>query len=72
MNTAAVIGFGAVVTSTSGFASFVNYFSNTDMPVLVSLFSSINVLSGITGSASGGLQIFLTTFGEHYLMAGCP
>lgn len=72
MNTAAVIGFGAVVTSTSGFSSFVNYFSNTDMPVLISLFSSVNVLSGITGSASGGLQIFLTTFGEHYLNQGVP
>lgn len=72
LNTAAVIGFGAVVTSTSGFAQFISWFSNTEMPILLSLFSSVSVVSGITGSASGGLQIFMSTLSEFYLNAGVP
>ena len=72
LNTAAVIGFGAVVTSTSGFAQFISWFSNTEMPILLSLFSSVSVVSGITGSASGGLQIFMSTLADFYLNAGVP
>ena len=72
LNTAAVIGFGAVVTSTTGFAQFVGWFSEAEMPVMLSLFSSVSVVSGITGSASGGLQIFMATFADFYLAAGVP
>ncbi len=70
LNTAAVIGFGGVVTQTSGFAAFAQGVMALDLPPLVSAAVSVSVVSGIVGSASGGLQIFLQTFAENYLALG--
>ncbi len=70
LNTAAVIGFGGVVTQTAGFAAFAQGVIALEMPPLLSAAVSVSVVSGIVGSASGGLQIFLQTFAEHYLAMG--
>lgn len=70
LNTAAVIGFGAVVTKTAGFAYFISWFSDSSLPPLVSLFTSVSVVAGITASASGGLQIFMETLAPVYLNQG--
>jgi H+/gluconate symporter-like permease len=70
LNTAAVIGFGGVVTQTPGFATFAQAVMGLDLPPLVSVALSINVVSGIVGSASGGLQIFMQTFAETYIAMG--
>jgi len=70
LNTAAVIGFGGVVTQTDGFATFAQSLIGLDLPPLVSVALSINLISGIVGSASGGLQIFMQTFAETYLAMG--
>lgn len=70
LNTAAVIGFGAVVTKTVGFASFISWFSDTSLPPLLSLFTSVSVVAGITASASGGLQIFMETLAPMYIAQG--
>ncbi|QOC23452.1 GntP family permease [Wenzhouxiangella sp. AB-CW3] len=70
LNTAAVIGFGGVVTQTEGFAGFAQAVIGLDLPPLVSVAASISVVSGIVGSASGGLQIFMQTFAETYLAMG--
>jgi len=70
INTAAVIGFGGVVTQTAAFSGFVDVFTNASWPPLLSMFGSISLLSAITGSASGGLQIFMQTLAPHYLEAG--
>lgn len=70
LNTAAVIGFGGVVTQTPGFAAFAQMVIGLDLPPLVSAALSVSVVSGIVGSASGGLQIFMATFAEHYLALG--
>ena len=70
LNTAAVIGFGGVVTQTPGFAAFAQAVIGLDLPPLVSAAVSVSVVSGIVGSASGGLQIFMATFAEHYLALG--
>ena len=70
LNTAAVIGFGGVVTQTEGFATFAQAVIGLDLPPLVSVAASVSVVSGIVGSASGGLQIFMQTFGETYLAMG--
>jgi len=69
-NTAAVIGFGGVVTQTAGFAQFTQVMLEAPLPPLLSMFSSISLVSGITGSASGGLQIFMATMAQDYLAMG--
>ncbi|MCL6417425.1 GntP family permease [Aestuariirhabdus sp. Z084] len=70
INTAAVIGFGGVVTHTSGFEGFVRLVLESDLPPLVSMFGSVSLVSAITGSASGGLQIFMQTLAPAYLQMG--
>lgn len=70
LNTAAVIGFGGVVTQTDGFSVFAQAVMGLDLPPLASVAASVNVVSGIVGSASGGLQIFMQTFAESYLALG--
>jgi H+/gluconate symporter-like permease len=61
INTAAVIGFGGVVTQTQGFADFTAMVLGAGLPPLLSVFVSVSLVAGITGSASGGLQIFMKT-----------
>ena len=70
LNTAAVIGFGGVVTQTAGFGAFAQGVMALDLPPLLSAAVSVSVVSGIVGSASGGLQIFLQTFSDAYLAMG--
>ena len=70
INTAAVIGFGGVVTQTAGFANFTALVLNADLPPLFSAFLSVSLVSGLTGSASGGLQIFMQTLAPQYLAMG--
>ncbi len=72
INTAAVIGFGGVVTQTTGFHDFANFMPSLDLPPNVSAALSVNVISGIIGSSSGGLQIFMQTLAEQYLAQGIP
>ena len=70
LNTAAVIGFGGVVTQTAGFAQFAQWILAVDLPPLLSVFASVSVVSGIVGSSSGGLQIFMQTLAPRYLEMG--
>lgn len=70
INTAAVIGFGGVVTQTAGFGHFATWVLGLDLPPLLSVFTSASVVSAIVGSSSGGLQIFMQTLAPHYLEMG--
>ena len=70
LNTAAVIGFGGVVTQTAGFGEFAQWILGVNMPPLLSVFTSISTLSAIVGSSSGGLQIFMQTLAPAYLEMG--
>lgn len=70
INTAAVIGFGGVVTHTIGFSAFSSALLNADLPPMISSFLSVSLVSAITGSASGGLQIFMQTMAPAYLELG--
>jgi H+/gluconate symporter-like permease len=72
LNTAAVIGFGGIVVQTIGFQDFSSVMLNSGLPPKVSAFASVSVVSAITGSASGGLQIFMSTMAEPYLAMGIP
>jgi len=70
INTAAVIGFGGVVTQTAVFGQFTQVVLESDLPPLLSMFFSVSLVSAITGSASGGLQIFMQTMAPAYLEMG--
>jgi H+/gluconate symporter-like permease len=67
-NTASLVGFGAVVASLSAFALIRDgvLALGGDNP-LISLAVATNVLAGMTGSASGGMSIALSTLGDTYL-----
>lgn len=70
INTAAVIGFGGVVTHTAGFSHFTAIMLESALPPMLSMFTSVSLVSAITGSASGGLQIFMQTMAPAYIEMG--
>jgi H+/gluconate symporter-like permease len=70
LNTAAVVGFGFVVKGVPAFASFVSFAESLPFPPLVSAACAVNIMAGITGSASGGLTIFMKTMAPHYMELG--
>nr|WP_111301862.1 GntP family permease [Paracoccus saliphilus] len=70
-NTASEVGYGAVIASLPAFALIrdvvLGLFPGN--PV-ASLAVAVNVLAGITGSASGGMSIALNTLGEQFAAMG--
>lgn len=71
MNTASQVGFGAVIASLAGFALIRDAVLGIapDNP-LVSMSIAVNILAGITGSASGGMSIALQALGTTWLEMG--
>ncbi|HWR66781.1 MAG TPA: hypothetical protein VN364_11750 [Bellilinea sp.] len=69
-NTASVVGFGAVVAAAPGFAVFKDLVLSIPGNPLVSLAVSTNLLAGVSGSASGGLNIALNALAQNYLALG--
>ncbi|OOG26449.1 transporter [Thioalkalivibrio denitrificans] len=67
-NTASLVGFGAVIASLGAFVLIRDAVVGVggDNP-LISLAIAVNVLAGMTGSASGGMSIALSTLGDTYL-----
>ena len=70
LNTAAIVGFGFVVKGVVAFKSFVDFAFGLPFPPLVSAACAVNIMAGITGSASGGLTIFMKTMGPKYMEMG--
>ena len=71
MNTASLVGYGAVIASMTGFVLIRDAVLDiAPGNPLVSLSVAVNVLAGITGSASGGMSIALQTLGANYLELG--
>ncbi|MDP3874799.1 MAG: GntP family permease [Methyloversatilis sp.] len=71
MNTASQVGFGAVIASLAGFALIRDaVLGIAPGNPLVSMSIAINILAGITGSASGGMSIALQTLGATWLEMG--
>lgn len=66
LNTASMVGFGAVIAALPAFELVSAAFLSLDGGPLVSLAVATNVIAGITGSASGGLMITLQALGETY------
>lgn len=67
-NTASEVGYGSVIAGLAGF-SIIQHFLMGISPnnPLISEAIIINVLAGITGSASGGLGIALEVMGANYM-----
>lgn len=66
-NTASEVGFGNTVKTLPGFRVIRDGVFLVSRYVLVSEAVAVNVLAGITGSASGGLSIALDVMGPRYL-----
>jgi H+/gluconate symporter-like permease len=62
-----LVGFGAVVAAMPAFAAVRDAVLSIQGGPLVSLTVAMNVLAGLTGSASGGMVIALDALGETYL-----
>ncbi|WP_333672627.1 GntP family permease [Elioraea tepidiphila] len=70
-NTASLVGFGAVVASLGAFETIRDAVLGVGGGnPLISLAVAVNVLAGMTGSASGGMSIALKTLGPTYLELG--
>lgn len=70
-NTASLVGFGAVIASLPAFAIIRDgVLGIAPGNPLISLAVAVNILAGITGSASGGMSIALQTLGATYLDLG--
>lgn len=67
-NTASQVGYGAVIASLAGFALIRDaVLGIAPHNPLISLSVAVNILAGVTGSASGGMSIALQTLGSNYL-----
>ena len=67
LNVGSEVAYGAVIASLASFALIKTWLmSLTDNPV-IGLAIIVNVLAGITGSASGGMSIALQAVGQQYL-----
>jgi H+/gluconate symporter-like permease len=70
-NTASQVGYGAVIASLAGFTLIRDaVLGIAPGNPLISLSVAVNLLAGITGSASGGMSIALQTLGSTYLEMG--
>jgi len=68
MNTSSEVGYGSVIRSLPGFYTVRDFMLSIDPGTpLVSEAITVNVLAGITGSASGGMSIALEAMGPRYL-----
>jgi H+/gluconate symporter-like permease len=67
LSVASLVGFGAVVASLPAFEAVRDWVLGIEGGPLVGLALATNVLSALTGSASGGLTIALGALGETYM-----
>jgi H+/gluconate symporter-like permease len=66
-NTASEVGYGTVIASMAAFMIIRDAVVGISANPLISLAVAVNVLAGVTGSASGGMSIALQTLGATYL-----
>jgi H+/gluconate symporter-like permease len=71
MNTASEVGYGNVISSLPGFSVVRDFLLSIDPGTpLISEALTVNVLAGITGSASGGMSIALEAMGARFMEWG--
>lgn len=69
LNTGSEYGFGAVIAAMPGFAIIKGGLANAFSNPLLNEAVSVNLLAGITGSASGGMSIALAAMAESFKAA---
>ena len=69
LNTGSEYGFGAVIAAMPGFAVVKTTLGNAFANPLLNEAVSVNILAGITGSASGGMSIALAAMAENFKAA---
>lgn len=69
-NVCAVNGFGFVLASVSGYALIMNNLNNIPGPPIIQVIVSIGLVSAVTGSASGGMNIAFENLTEQFLATG--
>jgi H+/gluconate symporter-like permease len=67
---ASLVGFGAVVATLPAFAAVQNLVFSIQGGPLISITVAMNVLAGLTGTASGGMAIVLNALGGHFMEMG--
>ena len=71
MNTSLTVGMGNVIQASAAFTIICNAIDTLSSGNgLIYEFISVNILAGVTGSASGGLSIALETLSERLLATG--
>lgn len=70
LNSAAAVGFGSVVKVTASFSAMVAGLMSFGGSPMVSLGIITTIISGITGSGTGGIGITMQAFAEKYLELG--
>lgn len=69
LNTGSEYGFGAVIAALPGFAVVKKFLAGAISDPLLNEAVSVNLLAGITGSASGGMSIALAAMSENFKAA---
>src|SRR6478609_2930916 len=67
LNVASEVGYGSVVASLPAFVAIRSALTSVTSDPVWSVFITVNVLAGITGSASGGLSIALASLGDFFV-----
>ncbi len=66
LNTSAAVGFGAVIAIVPAFDDIVSWLLNVSDNPLIAESLSVQIMAMITGSASGGMGIALSTLGDTF------
>lgn len=70
LSISALVGFGAVVRTTPGFTNIIELAVRMNTNPYMGTFIGTNLLVGVTGSMSGGLNIFMDTLAQRYVGMG--
>lgn len=69
INTSAAVGFGTVVQAVPGFEVLTDAVLGLSANPLIGMTIAVNILAGATGSASGGLEIALSSLAGRFIEA---
>lgn len=70
MVTAAVLGFGGIVSKTPAYSALVQMVLGLNTSPYLTASISTNLLAGVMASAPGGIRMAMQTFGEYFVASG--
>ena len=72
ITTGCIVGYGSVVSASTGYATLSAALVSLDAPPLISYGLTTTILAGAAGSGTGGLAIALENLAPQYLAMGIP